>query len=84
VISYFAVLRAGGVVVNLNPLYVEREMRHLVEDSGATILVTLDLVQLTRKIVPLLGSSPLEKLVVCSMADALPALNLLVDHLVTP
>ena len=75
VISYFAVLKAGGVVVNMNPLYVEREMRHLVEDSGATILVTLDLVQLTKKIVPLLGSSPLEKLVVCSMADALPALK---------
>jgi long-chain acyl-CoA synthetase len=75
VISYFAVLKAGGVVVNMNPLYVEREMRHLVEDSGATILVTLDLVQLTRKIVPLLGSSPLEKLVVCSMADALPTLK---------
>jgi long-chain acyl-CoA synthetase len=75
VISYFAVLRAGGVVVNMNPLYVEREMRHLIEDSGATILVTLDLEQITKKIVPLLGASPLEKLVICSMADALPTLK---------
>ncbi|HMA50890.1 MAG TPA: AMP-binding protein, partial [Magnetospirillaceae bacterium] len=75
VISYFAVLRAGGVVVNMNPLYVEREMRHLVEDSGATILVTIDLEQISKKIVPLLGSSPLEKLVVCSMTDALPTLK---------
>jgi len=75
VISYFAVLKAGGVVVNMNPLYVEREMRHLVEDSGATILVTLDLEQISKKIVPLLGSSPLEKLVICSMADALPTLK---------
>jgi len=75
VISYFAVLRAGGVVVNMNPLYVEREMRHLLEDSGAEILVTLDLEQISKKIVPLLGSSPLKKLVVCSMAAALPTLK---------
>ncbi len=75
VISYFAVLKAGGVVVNLNPLYVEREIKHLVEDSGATILVTLDLDQISRKIVPLVGQGTLEKLVVCPMADALPTLK---------
>ena len=75
VISYFAVLKAGGIVVNLNPLYVEREIKHLVEDSGATILVTLDLDQISRKIVPLVGAGTLQKLVVCPMADALPALK---------
>src|ERR1700743_1590687 len=75
VISYFAVLRAGGVVVNLNPLYVEKEIRHLVEDSGAEILVTLDLVQITKKIIPLMGDSCLKKLVICSMAEALPAMK---------
>ena len=75
VISYFAVLRAGGVVVNLNPLYVEKEIRHLVEDSGAEILVTLDLIQITKKISPLMGDSCLKKLVICSMAEALPALK---------
>ena len=72
VICFFAVLKAGGVVVNLNPLYVEKEIRHLVEDSGAAILVTLDLEQITKKIVPLVGSTCLEKLVVCPMADILP------------
>ena len=43
VIAYFAVLRAGGTVVNINPLYVEREIRHLVADAGCRIVVTLDL-----------------------------------------
>jgi long-chain acyl-CoA synthetase len=75
VISYFAVLKAGGIVVNMNPLYVEREIKHLVEDSGATILVTLDLDQISRKIVPLVGAGTLQKLVVCSMAEALPTLK---------
>jgi long-chain acyl-CoA synthetase len=75
VICFFAVLKAGGVVVNLNPLYVEREIRHLVEDSGATLLVTLDLEQITKKIVPLVGSTCLEKLIVCPMADCLPTVK---------
>ncbi|HMA50316.1 MAG TPA: long-chain fatty acid--CoA ligase, partial [Magnetospirillaceae bacterium] len=75
VICYFAVLRAGGVVVNLNPLYVEKEMRHLVEDSGAVLLVTLDLAVIYKKILPLLDSTCLEKLVICPLADALPPLK---------
>jgi len=75
VICFFAVLKAGGVVVNMNPLYVEKEIRHLIEDSGATLLVTLDLEQITKKIVPLLGTTPLEKLIVCPMADILPPLK---------
>ena len=75
VICYYAVMSIGGVVVNLNPLYVEREMRHLVEDSGASLLVTLDLDALTQKLLPLLGGSCLEKLIVCSMLDILPPLK---------
>src|SRR5271156_935589 len=40
VIFYFAALRAGGVVVNYNPLYVERELTHTIRDSGTEIMVT--------------------------------------------
>jgi len=43
VISYFGALRLGAVVVNTNPLYVEREMVHQFEDAGAETLITLDL-----------------------------------------
>ena len=75
VVSYYAILSLGGVVVNLNPLYVERELRNLVEDSGATIMVTVGLEQITNKILPLFGSSCLEKLIVCSFADCLPTLK---------
>jgi long-chain acyl-CoA synthetase len=75
VICYYAVLKIGGIVVNLNPLYVEREIRHLVEDSGATLLVTLDLAQLTRKILPLLGGTPLTRIILCSMLDILPPIK---------
>jgi long-chain acyl-CoA synthetase len=37
-----AVLRAGGVVVNVNPLYTARELQHQLADSGATFIIVLE------------------------------------------
>ncbi len=39
-IAYFAILRAGLVVVPVNPAYTAREMGHIVSDSGARLLLT--------------------------------------------
>jgi long-chain acyl-CoA synthetase len=72
VIAYFAVLRAGGTVVNINPLYVEREIQQLIADAGCGIVVTLDL-KLTYDVLERLrDGKPLKSLVVCPMADILP------------
>ncbi len=43
VIAYYGTLKAGGVVVPFNPLYVEREIAEQLVDCGVTIAVTLDL-----------------------------------------
>ena len=76
VVCFYAVLKAGGTVVNINPLYAEREIARLVEDSGACILVTLNIKLLYRMAAPLLETSRrIEKIVVCSMAGALPFLE---------
>jgi long-chain acyl-CoA synthetase len=75
VICYFAVLRLGGVVVNFNPLYVERELRHQVDDSGTTIMVTVDIRQIYPKVAALLETSCLERIVVCSMSGSLPPIK---------
>jgi long-chain acyl-CoA synthetase len=40
-ISYYAVLRTGGIVVPCNPIYTAREMKHQLVDSGAEVIVTL-------------------------------------------
>jgi long-chain acyl-CoA synthetase len=42
VITVFAVLRIGAIVVNINPTYTARELRIVAVDSGVRILVTLD------------------------------------------
>lgn len=43
VIAYFGALKAGALVVFFNPLYVEREIEHQLRDSGAKVMVALDL-----------------------------------------
>jgi long-chain acyl-CoA synthetase len=73
VVAYYAILMAGGTVVNLNPLYAPPEVRHLVEDSGAEIMLTLDLPAHYRMLAPLLGNTCLRKIVLCPMADILPS-----------
>lgn len=72
VAAYFGVLMAGGVVVNMNPLYAVRELETMVTDSGAEFLVTMDLTAMYPKARTLLNNTPLRKLVVCSMTEALP------------
>jgi long-chain acyl-CoA synthetase len=41
-IAIFGVLRAGLTVVNTNPLYTARELRHQLVDSGASVLVVME------------------------------------------
>jgi long-chain acyl-CoA synthetase len=75
VIFFFATLRAGGIVVNYNPLYVERELVHQITDSGTEVMVTLDVKAIYPKVVAVAARTGLKKIVVCSMADALPWLK---------
>ncbi|MGQ0527452.1 MAG: long-chain-fatty-acid--CoA ligase [Alphaproteobacteria bacterium] len=71
-IAYYGILRAGGTVVNVNPLYAKKEIKHLIADSEADLVVTLDLNQLYAKIRPIMPKTQLKKIIVCRFADALP------------
>jgi long-chain acyl-CoA synthetase len=72
IICYYAILKAGGTVVNFNPLYVEPEIRQQINDSGVRFMVALDLKLLYPKIAAQLGTSCLEKIILCPMAGILP------------
>ena len=69
---FFGILKAGGTVVNYNPLYVERELESQIEDSETDIMVTIDIKILMDKMERVLHSTRLKKLIVCKMADILP------------
>lgn len=72
VISFFGILRAGGVVVSYSPLYSESQIQHQIKDSGTEIMVTLGLEALYPKIRPLVNGSPLKKLIIGTMQEVLP------------
>lgn len=73
VVYYFAVLKAGGVVVNYNPLYSLDELTFQVKDSETELMVTLDLKILFEKVERLLTDKVLKGAVVCSFPALLPA-----------
>ncbi|MFD1407989.1 long-chain fatty acid--CoA ligase [Kroppenstedtia eburnea] len=70
VIAYYAVLTIGGVVVQTNPMYKERELEHMLTDSGAETIICLDLVyQQVEKVKP---RTPLKRVIVTGIKDYLP------------
>lgn len=72
VIAFFAVLKAGGTVVNFNPLYAEREIARQIDDSKTKIMVTLNIRGMYPKAAARLEDTCLEKIVVGSMGGLLP------------
>ena len=68
-IAFFAVMKAGGSVVNYSPLDAERVLAHKIEDSETDLLVTLDLAALYPQMARQLGRSRLKKLIVGNLAE---------------
>ncbi len=71
VIAYYGTLKAGGVVVPFNPLYVEREIAGQLADCGATIAVTLDL--FAGRVMAAKASSRLARVIVTRINEFFPA-----------
>ena len=71
VVMYFAILKAGGTVVNYNPIYTERDLMAQIEDSETDYLVTLDLSALMDKAAGLMDKTRLKKMIICPAADDL-------------
>ncbi|NBA97921.1 long-chain-fatty-acid--CoA ligase FadD2 [Pseudomonas sp. R5(2019)] len=69
-IAVFGALRAGLIVVNTNPLYTAREMRHQFKDSGARALVYLNM--FGKRVQEVLPDTGIEYLIEAKMGDLLP------------
>ncbi|WP_416151433.1 long-chain-fatty-acid--CoA ligase [Salipaludibacillus sp. HK11] len=70
VISYYGALMAGAIVVQTNPLYVEREIEHQMNDSGAKVMICLDLVY--RRVASVKARTELKHIIVTGIKDYLP------------
>lgn len=70
VIGYFGVLYAGGIVVQTNPLYTEREIEYQMKDSGAKVILSLDI--LYPRIAKVMKDTHLEHVIITAIKDYLP------------
>lgn len=70
VVTLFACLRAGLVVVNINPLYTPREVHSTLEDSGAKAIVIIDM--FARTLEKALPGTACEHVVLTGVGDLFP------------
>ena len=68
-VAVAAILRAGGVVVNVNPLYTPRELEHQLKDSGAKIIIMVENFATTLQQV--LAAVPSKKVILTALGDML-------------
>lgn len=70
VLAFFAILRAGGMVVPANPMYRTDELAHLIEDSGAVAALIGQ--EVFAELAPLIGKTSLQQVIVAAYSDYLP------------
>jgi long-chain acyl-CoA synthetase len=68
-----AILRAGYVVVNVNPLYTARELEHQLKDSGSKAIVIIE--NFAHTLEKCIGATPVKHVVLCAMGDRLGLLK---------
>jgi long-chain acyl-CoA synthetase len=79
-VAIAAILRAGYVVVNVNPLYTPRELEHQLKDSGAEAIIILENFAVTLQAV--VRNSAVKHVIVASMGDLMGAKGLIVNFVV--
>ena len=69
-VALFGVLRAGLIVVNVNPLYTPRELEHQLKDSGATVIVILE--NFAHTLQEVLDRTPVKTVITTQLGDLFP------------
>ncbi|GGG28127.1 long-chain-fatty-acid--CoA ligase [Lysinibacillus alkalisoli] len=70
VIAYYGAMYAGAVVVQTNPLYTERELEYQLIDSGAKVIVALDI--LYPRVMKVMKQTALTDVIITAVKDYLP------------
>ena len=68
-IATFGVLRAGLTVVNTNPMYTARELRHQLVDSGASAILVLD--NFAHTVQEVIGDTQIKQVITTGLGDML-------------
>jgi len=72
VMAFYAILKAGGLVVATNPLYTAREIEHQMKDSGTEIMLVMsNFYSMIKEVQP---KTPIKKLIVTNIKEYLPGM----------
>ncbi|MEM2585459.1 MAG: AMP-binding protein, partial [Archaeoglobaceae archaeon] len=66
----YGIMKAGGTVVQCNPLYTTREIRFIAQNSEAEVMFCIDLIY--NNVRPLVEDGVLKKVILCSIQDFIP------------
>ncbi|MFZ5636930.1 MAG: long-chain fatty acid--CoA ligase [Pseudomonadota bacterium] len=69
-IATFGILRAGLTVVNTNPMYTARELKHQLVDSGASAILVLD--NFGKTVQDVVADTPVKQVITTGLGDLLP------------
>ncbi len=67
-VAYYGILKCGAIFTPISPLYTGREMEHQLKDSGATVLLSLDLI-FSEEIKAAVANSDVKTIITTSLAD---------------
>ena len=79
-IAIFAALRVGFVVVNTNPLYTPRELKHQLVDSGAKIIIAME--NFCHTLAEIIDETPIQYVITTQLGDMLNFPKSLIVNLV--
>ncbi len=79
-VALFGILRAGLTVVNTNPLYTPRELRHQLHDSGASAIIVLD--NFASVLEEVMRDTPVKHVITTALGDLVGAKGVLVNFVV--
>lgn len=79
-VALFGVLRAGMVVVNVNPLYTPRELQHQLKDAEVRAIVVLE--NFAHTLQQVIGNTSVRTVVTTQVGDLLPPVKRLLTNLV--
>ncbi len=72
-VTFLGALRAGLTVVNVNPLYTPRELKHQLADSGASVIVIME--NFAHKLQQVIADTKIRHVVVARLGDFVPMLK---------
>ncbi len=70
-VAAMGIIKAGFILVNTNPLYTDRELKHQLNDSGAKVVISLT--NISKELEEIIDQTPVQMVILTEVGDLLPS-----------